>query len=183
MTGIALGVLEERNLELGPKAAKKSKWKNWRLTRDKSDTAWLILDKQGSSANILSMDVLRELSEIIAELETNPSKGLVIRSGKTSGFVAGADITEFGVLTDEDQIATMLTEGNVIPSGVTNALTDVFGVTPLTLGEGLGRLVDTMPERLPSEGTGSLERQRFWADIRGAVRTDVHALLLRRRQA
>ena len=49
MTGIALGVLEERNLELGPKAAKKSKWKNWRLTRDKSDTAWLILDKQGSS--------------------------------------------------------------------------------------------------------------------------------------
>src|SRR5687768_12419091 len=103
MTGIALGVLEERNLELGPKAARKSKWKNWRLTRDKNDTAWLILDKQGSSANILSMDVLRELSEIIAELEANPAKGLVIRSGKTSGFVAGADITEFGVLTDEDQ--------------------------------------------------------------------------------
>jgi 3-hydroxyacyl-CoA dehydrogenase/enoyl-CoA hydratase/3-hydroxybutyryl-CoA epimerase len=114
MTGIALGVLEERNLELGPTAAKKSKWKNWRLTRDKSDIAWLILDKQGSSANILSMDVLRELSEVIAELETNPAKGLVIRSGKTSGFVAGADITEFGVLSDEDQIAAMLTEGNKI---------------------------------------------------------------------
>jgi 3-hydroxyacyl-CoA dehydrogenase/enoyl-CoA hydratase/3-hydroxybutyryl-CoA epimerase len=114
MTGIALGVLEERNLELGPNAAKKSRWKNWRLTRDASDTAWLILDKQGSSANILAMDVLRELSEIIAELEASPAKGLVIRSGKTSGFVAGADITEFGVLTDEDAIATMLTEGNKI---------------------------------------------------------------------
>jgi hypothetical protein len=50
-----------------------------------------------------------------------------------------------------------------------NALTDTFGVTPLTLAEGLGRLVDEMPERLPSEGTGSLEGQRYWADIRGSA--------------
>jgi NADH dehydrogenase len=28
-----------------------------------------------------------------------------------------------------------------------------------------------MPERLPSEGTGSLERQRYWADIRGSTMT------------
>jgi NADH dehydrogenase len=69
-----------------------------------------------------------------------------------------------------DQI-TMLTEENVIPTGRPNALTDVFGVTPLTLAEGLGKLVDSMPERLPQEGTGSLERQRYWADIRGCKLT------------
>jgi 3-hydroxyacyl-CoA dehydrogenase/enoyl-CoA hydratase/3-hydroxybutyryl-CoA epimerase len=114
MTGITLGTLEERNLELGPTPAKKSKWKHFRLTRGKDDVAWLVLDKQGSSANILSMDVLRELSEVIAELEATPARALVLRSGKTSGFVAGADITEFGVMTDEDEIAAMLGEGNKI---------------------------------------------------------------------
>ncbi|HSU12763.1 DUF1990 family protein [Longimicrobium sp.] len=78
-----------------------------------------------------------------------------------------AEAVGLDVRVTDDQI-TMLTEGNVIASGGTNALTEVFGVTPLTLGEGLGRLVDTMPERLPTEGTGALERQRYWADIRGS---------------
>src|SRR5688500_15866187 len=114
MTGIALGTLEERNLELGPTSTKKSKWKHFRLTRDNNDVAWLILDKQGSSANILAMDVLRELSEVIAELEDEPARALVLRSAKPSGFVAGADVTEFGIMTDEDEIAAMLTEGNKI---------------------------------------------------------------------
>jgi NADH dehydrogenase len=81
-----------------------------------------------------------------------------------------AEAVGLDVRVTDDQI-TMLTEGNTISSGGTNALTEVFGVTPLTLGEGLGRLVDTMPERLPTEGTGSLERQRYWADIRGSTRS------------
>ncbi len=66
-----------------------------------------------------------------------------------------------------DQI-TMLQEGNVIPPGGSNALTEVFGVTPTTLDEGLAQLVDALPEKLPSEGTGRLHRERFWADIRGS---------------
>jgi NADH dehydrogenase len=68
----------------------------------------------------------------------------------------------------DDQI-TMLLEENVIRPGRTNALTETFGVTPLTLGEGLGKLLDAMPERLPQEGTGKLEEQRYWADIRGSA--------------
>jgi uncharacterized protein YbjT (DUF2867 family) len=81
-----------------------------------------------------------------------------------------AEAVGMDVRVTNDQI-TMLTEGNVIAPGGTNALTEVFGVTPLTLGEGLGRLVDTMPERLPTEGTGALERQRYWADIRGSSKS------------
>lgn len=114
MTGIALGALKERDLELGPVGADAGSWKHWRLTRDADGVAWLILDKQGSSANILSMDVLRELSHVLADLERNPARALVLRSAKPSGFVAGADITEFGILTDQDAIVTMLTEGNKI---------------------------------------------------------------------
>ncbi|HEU0301752.1 MAG TPA: DUF1990 family protein [Longimicrobium sp.] len=80
----------------------------------------------------------------------------------------------------------MLREGSVLPEGVPNGLTEVFGVTPTTLGEGLGRLVDELPELLPADGTGTLHRQRYWADIHGSsltqeelfevVRTEFYAL-------
>jgi len=73
-----------------------------------------------------------------------------------------------------DQIK-MLVEGNVIPPEGSNALTDVFGIPPLPLPEGLARLADTLPEQLPSEGRGTLHRQRYWADIRGS-RLDADAL-------
>jgi NADH dehydrogenase len=79
-----------------------------------------------------------------------------------------------------DQI-TMLVEGNVIAEGEVNALTEVFGVTPLTLAEGLGRLVDEMPARLPEEGTGALKEQRYWAEIRdSALDADALFAVLRR---
>jgi len=81
-----------------------------------------------------------------------------------------AEAVGLDVRVTNDQI-TMLTEGNIISSGGVNALTEVFGVTPLTLGEGLGLLVDSMPERLPTEGMGSLERQRYWADVRGSTKS------------
>jgi nucleoside-diphosphate-sugar epimerase len=70
----------------------------------------------------------------------------------------------------EGQI-TMLREGNVLPEGAVNGLTETFGVTPTPLGEGLGKLADMLPEMLPTEGTGTLHRQRYWADIQGSSLT------------
>ncbi|HEU0052511.1 MAG TPA: DUF1990 family protein, partial [Longimicrobium sp.] len=110
----------------------------------------------------------REIVELLEKLTGKstlhlPIPGVVAKLGASAAEALGVDLR----VTD-DQI-TMLLEENVIPPGGTNALTDVFGVTPLTLAEGLGRLVDEMPERLPHEGTGKLERQRYWADIRGAT--------------
>lgn len=67
----------------------------------------------------------------------------------------------------DDQIV-MLREESVIPDGAVNGLTEVFGVTPTPLREGLRRLADELLEALPSEGSGALRRQRYWADIRGS---------------
>jgi NADH dehydrogenase len=61
----------------------------------------------------------------------------------------------------------MLVEGNVIQQGRANALTDVFGIAPTRLEDGLKRFVDEQPEQLPSEGIGAQTRKRFWVDIRG----------------
>jgi uncharacterized protein YbjT (DUF2867 family) len=60
---------------------------------------------------------------------------------------------------------TMLLEENMIADGGENALTRVFGITPTTLGDGLRRLADALPEQLPEEGFGSMDRKRYWADI------------------
>ncbi len=72
------------------------------LRVDEQGIAWLTLDKPGSSANTLSGGVLRELMALLRTLARPahtghgpPLRGLVIRSAKTSGFIAGADIREF----------------------------------------------------------------------------------------
>jgi len=73
----------------------------WTLDVGEDGIAWLTLDKPGSSANTLSGPVLRELATRLQTLRTTPSaggapvRGLVIRSAKSSGFIAGADIREF----------------------------------------------------------------------------------------
>jgi len=66
----------------------------------------------------------------------------------------------------ESQIG-MLADGNVIAPGVPNALTDVFGIAPTRLDDGLRRLALDQPEQLPNEGVGALTRRSFWIDIRG----------------
>jgi 3-hydroxyacyl-CoA dehydrogenase/enoyl-CoA hydratase/3-hydroxybutyryl-CoA epimerase len=67
----------------------------WKMERDAEDIVWLTLDKPGTSTNVLSRAVLEELGQVIGPLATDTPKGVVVRSGKPSGFVAGADIKEF----------------------------------------------------------------------------------------
>jgi len=69
--------------------------------RDADGLVWLTIDKPATSANVLSGAVLAELDEVLATLEREPPRGLVLISAKKSGFVAGADIKEFTGLRDE----------------------------------------------------------------------------------
>ncbi len=113
--GKVLDVLAPRNLELGPAgSAEQSPWRHWRLARDENGVAWLVLDKAGASANTLSEDVLIELDDVLAKLERDPPKGLVLRSAKPGGFIAGADIGEFRGMTDATEVEVRLTRGNAI---------------------------------------------------------------------
>src|SRR5512146_382219 len=67
----------------------------WTLERDSEGIAWLTLDKPGTSANVLSSGVLRELDALLQQLAQAPPPGVVVLSGKKSGFIAGSDINEF----------------------------------------------------------------------------------------
>ena len=68
---------------------------HWTLQTDDDGIAWLCIDKAGSSANVLSNDVMMELNSVIDSLQTATPKGLVVHSGKPNGFIMGADINEF----------------------------------------------------------------------------------------
>ncbi|MCA6114562.1 enoyl-CoA hydratase/isomerase family protein [Bradyrhizobium sp. WSM 1738] len=95
-----MNVLGDRVLELGPKPDADGPYKNFRLTRDSDGVAWLLFDREGTSANTLSADLIEELDKVLAELETQRPTGLVIRSAKKSGFIAGADVNAFRGATD-----------------------------------------------------------------------------------
>jgi 3-hydroxyacyl-CoA dehydrogenase/enoyl-CoA hydratase/3-hydroxybutyryl-CoA epimerase len=74
---------------------------HWTIAREADGLATLTFDKAGASTNTLSSAVLAELNEALDVLDREPPKGLIIRSGKANGFIAGADVDEFGDVKDE----------------------------------------------------------------------------------
>ncbi|HQR09812.1 MAG TPA: 3-hydroxyacyl-CoA dehydrogenase NAD-binding domain-containing protein [Casimicrobiaceae bacterium] len=74
---------------------------HWTLSRDGEGLAWLTFDKAGAPVNTLSAAVLAEFNDALDLLDRDPPKGLVIRSGKANGFIAGADVEEFGDVRDD----------------------------------------------------------------------------------
>jgi 3-hydroxyacyl-CoA dehydrogenase / enoyl-CoA hydratase / 3-hydroxybutyryl-CoA epimerase len=109
-----MDVLGDRVLELGPKPDASSPYRNFRLTRDADGLAWLLFDREGASANTLSADMIEELDKILAELESTRPAGLVIRSAKTSGFIAGADVNEFRGASDPSAVETAIGRAHAV---------------------------------------------------------------------
>jgi 3-hydroxyacyl-CoA dehydrogenase/enoyl-CoA hydratase/3-hydroxybutyryl-CoA epimerase len=95
-----MNVLGDRVLELGPKPDDSGPYRHFRLTRDADGIAWLLFDRAEASANTLSADVIEELDLVLTALESQRPAGLVVRSAKKSGFIAGADVNEFRGATD-----------------------------------------------------------------------------------
>jgi 3-hydroxyacyl-CoA dehydrogenase/enoyl-CoA hydratase/3-hydroxybutyryl-CoA epimerase len=67
----------------------------WSLEIDGDRVAWLACDTPGTSTNVLSAAVLRDLASQLADIAAKLPVGVVIRSAKAGGFIAGADIKEF----------------------------------------------------------------------------------------
>lgn len=80
-----------------------SAYRHWRPETDSDGILWLCLDKAESAVNTLSAEVLREFERLLSAMEAEPPRGLVIWSGKQSGFVMGADINEFTTIETADQ--------------------------------------------------------------------------------
>lgn len=88
-----------------------SVYQHWQLEVDGDGVAWATFDKAGESANSLSSVVMQELSLILDQLDTYPPKGLIFRSGKPAGFIAGADIQEFTQLDTPEKGVALVSRG------------------------------------------------------------------------
>ncbi|AVJ28983.1 3-hydroxyacyl-CoA dehydrogenase NAD-binding domain-containing protein [Achromobacter spanius] len=84
---------------------------HWRLDRDPDGVAWLTFDRAGSAVNALSADTLAELSVVLDALDAQPPAGLIIQSGKATGFIVGADVNEFATLDTPEQARGLVSRG------------------------------------------------------------------------
>ncbi len=82
--------------------------KDWRYSVDVEGIAWAVFDREGESQNSLSRRALEELGAIVEAAEKAAAaktiKGLVFTSGKEKGFIVGADVREFELITDTKSV-------------------------------------------------------------------------------
>ena len=71
------------------------RFSHWQTESREDGIVVLSLDRQGATVNALSQDVLIELGDLIERIAIDPPKGVVVRSAKPAGFIAGADLKEF----------------------------------------------------------------------------------------
>lgn len=127
---------------------------------ERTDLSSQVLEISGSERTTLS-DVLDRISEVTGR---SPVKIPVPHAiAEFTASAAGALGVDFPI--DSNKL-TMLQEGNFVRG--TNALTDLFGITPTPLAEGLQKLSEALPEKLPADGYGPLRQKRFYADIIGS---------------
>jgi 3-hydroxyacyl-CoA dehydrogenase/enoyl-CoA hydratase/3-hydroxybutyryl-CoA epimerase len=87
---------------------------NFRLDIDHENIAWLTLDKPDTGTNVLSIGVLGELDQQLGDLQGKRPRGLVIRSAKPNGFIAGADIESFTRIRNEQEAVELLDTGQQV---------------------------------------------------------------------
>ena len=71
------------------------RFSHWQTELRSDGIVILSFDRQGASVNAFSQDALIELGDLLERLAIDPPRGLVLRSAKSSGFIAGADLKEF----------------------------------------------------------------------------------------
>ena len=89
-------------------------YKNWQIETDEAGIACLSIDKADATTNVLSSEVMEELDQVLIEIGQAKPKGLLIKSAKPSGFIAGADVSEFGNIESRDQALEFIKRGQSI---------------------------------------------------------------------
>jgi 3-hydroxyacyl-CoA dehydrogenase/enoyl-CoA hydratase/3-hydroxybutyryl-CoA epimerase/enoyl-CoA isomerase len=79
----------------------------------------VVFDLKDQSANVFNAQALKELGEVLEVIKKENPKGLLFTSGKPSGFVFGADVTEFldHFKKSQDEMISWIASINRIFSG------------------------------------------------------------------
>jgi len=87
------------------------RFSHWQVQCGGEGVVVLNLDRSQSTLNTLSQAVLLELEALIERLAMDPPRGVIVRSNKASGFIAGADLQEFQQLDRLGQVNDALVRG------------------------------------------------------------------------
>ena len=90
------------------------RFSHWQASRRDDGVVVLALDRQGAPVNALSREVLVELEAIVERLAIDPPRGVVFRSAKASGFIAGADLKEFQQFDRQGTVDDAIRRGQVV---------------------------------------------------------------------
>ena len=114
----------------------------WRFELDFEGLGWLTIDRPGVPVNTLSREALTELEALVERFEeliaAGELKGVILLSGKDSGFIAGADISEFDAMADFSVLPGALQRTHALFTRIENLKAPfVVGIHGFCLGGGL----------------------------------------------
>ncbi|HMB43627.1 MAG TPA: 3-hydroxyacyl-CoA dehydrogenase, partial [Luteimonas sp.] len=90
------------------------RFEHWHVETGGDGIVLVTIDRAGAPVNALSQDMLIELDALVERLAIDPPAGVVFRSGKLSGFVAGADIREFAEFDARGTVKDALFRGQQV---------------------------------------------------------------------
>ena len=89
-------------------------FKHLQLQCDSDQLLWVGLDRKDTSVNSLGSELFSEIEKVIDEAAIEKPKGIIFYSLKKSGFIAGADISEFITLKTYDEAYKVIHKGQEI---------------------------------------------------------------------
>lgn len=128
-------------------------FQHWRLETDNDNILWAYFDKRNAKVNTLDQETMEELSSIVDLLENDTThKGVIIASGKKSGFIAGADISQFTHFKGIMEATDLLKKGQALFNKIENLkMPCVAMIDGFCLGGGL-ELVLACRYRIAEDG-------------------------------
>jgi 3-hydroxyacyl-CoA dehydrogenase/enoyl-CoA hydratase/3-hydroxybutyryl-CoA epimerase len=88
--------------------------RHWKTELRHDGVLVVSFDREGESVNTFGQDVLIELDTLIERIALEPPKGLILRSAKEKGFIAGADIREFQEFDRKGTIGDSIRRGQML---------------------------------------------------------------------
>jgi 3-hydroxyacyl-CoA dehydrogenase / enoyl-CoA hydratase / 3-hydroxybutyryl-CoA epimerase len=116
--------------------------KNWSFHRDVENLGWLTINTPGAPVNTLSREAIMELEQLVGRFEelaqTGELVGVILLSGKDSGFIAGADVSEFDAMSDFSVLPEALRRTHALFARIEGLkIPVVAGIHGFCLGGGL----------------------------------------------
>ncbi len=80
----------------------------FQVEEDRDGIVWLSFDTPDKATNVLTAEALEEFDTRLVTIAQSHPKGLVIRSAKENGFIAGADVKAFARITTPQEAQELI---------------------------------------------------------------------------